>query len=76
VLHAGTRLDADGRLVTAAGRVLSVVGTGADLAAARATAYRAVERIRIRGGHHRTDIAAAAAAAGPAGVRDAPAVMS
>ena len=37
--------------------------TGADLAAARAAAYAAVERIRIRGAHHRTDIAAAVAEA-------------
>src|SRR5205823_265339 len=58
VLHAGTGLDADGRVVTAGGRVLSVVGTGRDLAAARATAYQALGRIRLRGGHSRTDIAA------------------
>ena len=63
VLHAGTSLDADGRVVTAGGRVLSVVGTGADLAAAREAAYAAVERIRIRGAHHRSDIAAAVAGA-------------
>ena len=57
VLHAGTGLDADGRVVTTGGRVLSVVGTGPDLDAARATAYEAVSRIRVRGAHHRTDIA-------------------
>jgi phosphoribosylamine--glycine ligase len=57
VLHAGTGLDADGRVVTTGGRVLSVVGTGRDLADARATAYEAVSRIRLRGGHHRSDIA-------------------
>jgi len=61
VLHAGTALDADGALVTAGGRVLSVVGRGADLAAARAAAYAAVERIAFDGAHHRTDIAEAAA---------------
>jgi phosphoribosylamine--glycine ligase len=59
VLHAGTALDADGRLVTAGGRVLGVTATGTDIAAARASAYEAVQRLRIRGGHHRTDIAAA-----------------
>jgi phosphoribosylamine--glycine ligase len=58
VLHAGTGVDADGRVVSTGGRVLSVVGTGRDLDAARATAYEAVSRIRLRGGHHRTDIAA------------------
>jgi phosphoribosylamine---glycine ligase len=60
VFHAGTGVDADGRVVTTAGRVLSVVGTGRDLAAARATAYEAVGRIRLRGAHYRTDVAASA----------------
>jgi len=36
-----------------------VVGTGRDLDTARATAYRAVDAIDLRGSHHRTDIAAA-----------------
>lgn len=60
VLHAGTRLDR-GVPVSAGGRVLDVVGTGPTLAAARDTAYTAVDRIRLRGSHHRTDIAATAA---------------
>jgi len=59
VLQAGTSLDGDGRLVTAGGRVLGVTATGPDLAAARASAYEAVRRLRIRGSHYRTDIAAA-----------------
>ena len=59
VLHAGTSLDADQRVVTAGGRVLSVVGTGPTLDDARSTAYEATERIRIRGAHHRSDIAGA-----------------
>ncbi|QFG22741.1 phosphoribosylamine--glycine ligase [Actinomadura sp. WMMB 499] len=59
VLHAGTSLDMeDGRLRASGGRVLSVVGTGADLPAARAAAYSAVSEIGLRGSHHRTDIAA------------------
>lgn len=58
VLHAGTSTDADDALVSAGGRVLSVVGTGTDLEAARATAYTAVDRIGLRGSHHRRDIAA------------------
>jgi phosphoribosylamine--glycine ligase len=57
VLHAGTDADAEGRVVATGGRVLSVVGTGEDLDAARAAAYRAVRRIRLRGGQHRGDIA-------------------
>ena len=40
VLHAGTRRRDDGAVVSAGGRVLSVVGTGPDLAAARDDAYR------------------------------------
>ncbi len=60
VLHAGTRRDDQGQVVSAGGRVLSVVGTGPDLAQARAVAYRAVERIELAGSHHRRDIAAAA----------------
>lgn len=57
VLHAGTALDDDGRLVAAGGRVLSVVGTGATLAQARAVAYDAAGRIALEGGQVRTDIA-------------------
>jgi phosphoribosylamine--glycine ligase len=61
VLHAGTRRDEAGRVVSAGGRVLSVTATGADLAEARERAYRAVARIRLDGSHHRTDIAQRAA---------------
>ena len=59
VLHAGTRFDEARVVVSSGGRVLSVVGTGRDLDTARATAYRAVDAIDLRGSHHRTDIAAA-----------------
>jgi phosphoribosylamine--glycine ligase len=45
--------------------VLNVVGTGPDLAAARAVAYAAAARIRMRGGWFRNDIAAEAARAAP-----------
>ena len=57
VLHAGTAIAPDGRLVSSGGRVLNVVGTGADVAAARAAAYAAAGRIRMRGGWYRKDIA-------------------
>jgi phosphoribosylamine--glycine ligase len=60
VLHAGTALDKGGSLVSAGGRVLSVVATGADLAQARERAYRAVDLIKLKGSTHRTDIALAA----------------
>ncbi|MFO0560443.1 MAG: phosphoribosylamine--glycine ligase [Polyangiales bacterium] len=55
VLHAGTR-ELDGRIVTAGGRVLTVTARGATLREARARAYRAVELVRIRGSHYRSDI--------------------
>ncbi|MFV0427809.1 MAG: phosphoribosylamine--glycine ligase [Arachnia sp.] len=55
VLQAGTRLDGD-VLVSAGGRVLSVVGVGEDLAAARNRAYCFAERIGYTSGFHRTDI--------------------
>jgi phosphoribosylamine--glycine ligase len=57
VLHAGTRRRDDGAVVSAGGRVLSVVGTGADLAAAREDAYRRLDGVHLAGSHHRTDIA-------------------
>ena len=56
------RADGAGQLVSAGGRVLNVVGTGPDLAAARAAAYQAAGRIQMRGGWFRTDIAEQAAA--------------
>ncbi|WNG86864.1 phosphoribosylamine--glycine ligase [Mycobacterium sp. ITM-2016-00317] len=61
VLHAGTARAEDGSLVSSGGRVLTVVGTGADLAAARADAYRTTEGIRLPGSHFRRDIGLAAA---------------
>jgi phosphoribosylamine--glycine ligase len=60
VLHAGTARDDDGTLVSAGGRVLSVVALGDSLAQARERAYAAVGSIELEGSHHRTDIALAA----------------
>lgn len=57
VIHAGTALDAHGRLVTAGGRVLAVTAVGADLDEARTRAYSGVAAIRIKGSHYRSDIA-------------------
>jgi phosphoribosylamine--glycine ligase len=61
VLHAGTAKRDDGAVVSSGGRVLSVVGTGADLAAAREVAYSLLGSIRLPGSHFRTDIGLAAA---------------
>jgi len=62
VLHAGTRRREDGAVVSAGGRVLSVVGTGDDLAAAREDTYAKLARVHLTGSHHRADIAARALA--------------
>jgi len=67
VLHAGTALNAAGELVASGGRVLSVVGTGADLAAARDAAYAGVAQVVLDGSQHRTDIARRAAQDATAG---------
>ena len=58
VFHAGTRRDGavGDPVVTAGGRVLGVTAYGADLAAARARAYGAIEQIRFDGMHFRRDI--------------------
>ena len=49
--------------MSAGGRVLNVVGSGPDIAAARDAAYRLAATISLRGGWYRHDIAAAALAA-------------
>jgi phosphoribosylamine--glycine ligase len=56
--HAGTALDEEGRLVSAGGRVLSVVAVGTTFAEARERAYEATRRIELEGAQYRTDIAA------------------
>ncbi|MCX5211805.1 phosphoribosylamine--glycine ligase [Kitasatospora sp. NBC_00240] len=61
VLHAGTRLDGTGQVLSAGGRVLSVTATGTDLAEARTRAYDALALISLKGSQHRTDIALKAA---------------
>ncbi|MHB8452471.1 MAG: phosphoribosylamine--glycine ligase [Mycobacteriales bacterium] len=57
VLHAGTRREPDGAVVSAGGRVLSVVATGPTLADARGSAYAAVAGLGFDGAHYRRDIA-------------------
>jgi phosphoribosylamine--glycine ligase len=56
VLHAGTSAIQDD-VVASGGRVLSIVGTGPDLATARDRAYAGVDAIHLLGSQHRTDIA-------------------
>ena len=57
VFHAGTRLDAQQRVVTAGGRVLTVCALGDDIDAARQQAYSRVGELSFRGAFFRRDIA-------------------
>ncbi len=56
IFHAGTKRNAEGQLVTAGGRVLSVTGVGANLEEARTRAYAACDRIQFAGKQLRRDI--------------------
>ncbi|WP_028484204.1 phosphoribosylamine--glycine ligase [Thioalkalivibrio sp. ALE17] len=56
VFHAGTARDAEGRIVTAGGRVLCVVGLGANVKSAQKKAYAAVHQIHFDDIYCRTDI--------------------
>jgi len=56
IFHAGTALDASGRLVAAGGRVLNVTASGRTVTEASARAYEAVGRIDWPGGFCRRDI--------------------
>jgi phosphoribosylamine--glycine ligase len=55
VYHMGTTLK-EGKLVSAGGRVLMVVGRGKDLAEAREMALRDIEQMKCEGLFHRSDI--------------------
>ena len=62
VFHAGTKTaatrgDSSSEVVTDGGRVLTVVGRGASLAAARERTYAAAQGITFFGSFYRTDIA-------------------
>ncbi|MDO4318788.1 MAG: phosphoribosylamine--glycine ligase [Lachnospiraceae bacterium] len=56
VFHAGTKKDAEGRIVTNGGRVLGVTALGADLKQARANAYAATEWVQFANKYKRNDI--------------------
>ena len=58
VFHAGTRMGADGRLLTDGGRVFAVTGVGDTLAEARARAYAGLGRVAFDGMQYRRDIGA------------------
>lgn len=56
VFHAGTKRSADGRLVTAGGRVLNVTALAPTIEEARSRAYRACDMIQFQGVQCRRDI--------------------
>ena len=56
VFHAGTAMK-DGKLVTNGGRVLGVVGRGADISSAVDAAYAAAAKISFKDVYYRKDIA-------------------
>ena len=64
VFHAGARRAEDGSeaVVTAGGRVLTVVGLGDTVGEARGRAYRRIAGISFEGAFYRWDIAGVAAA--------------
>ena len=64
VFHAGTSLDAEGRVLTAGGRVLNVTALGSTISVAKLNAYRAVKLIRWDGAWCRKDISDKAIGAG------------
>jgi phosphoribosylamine---glycine ligase len=69
VFHSGTAVR-DGQLVTAGGRVLTVVGSGRDYRQAIDVAYDAAGRISFDGLHMRRDIAFKALESSGFGTRD------
>ncbi len=54
--HAGSKFDAEGRIVTNGGRVLGVTAKGADLKEARKNAYAATEWVSFDNKYMRSDI--------------------
>ncbi len=57
VFHAGTKTGSNGQILTAGGRVLTVVATGKDLNEARKKVYANLPRINFKDCHYRKDIA-------------------
>jgi phosphoribosylamine--glycine ligase len=58
IVHAGTARDSQVGLISAGGRVLTVVGLGEDIDEARSRAYESIAEIRLDGAFYRHDIAA------------------
>lgn len=60
VFHAGTKIDKDGDVVTAGGRVLSATAFSVTFQAARRKAYSMIKKIAFDGAYYRKDIGAQA----------------
>jgi phosphoribosylamine--glycine ligase len=56
VFHAGTKLDANGNILTNGGRVIAVTSFGNSIEEALATSYKSVEQITYKGKYFRKDI--------------------
>jgi phosphoribosylamine--glycine ligase len=57
IFHAGTKAGAEGKVLTAGGRVLGLTAWGASLDHARERAYRLADRVTFDACHFRRDIA-------------------
>lgn len=57
IFHAGTRLDEDGNVVTAGGRVLCVTALGDSVTEAQQRAYALLQEVSWKDAYFRTDIA-------------------
>jgi phosphoribosylamine--glycine ligase len=67
VFHAGTSVDAKGRVITAGGRVLTLVATGSTIEEAAQEAYRAP--VRFEGMQRRSDIGRNPSPPGPLSIK-------
>ncbi|MFM7710916.1 MAG: phosphoribosylglycinamide synthetase C domain-containing protein, partial [Ferruginibacter sp.] len=54
--HAGTRLDTDGQVITAGGRVLAVTALAASLSEAAYVCRQSLQQIQFEGMYYRRDI--------------------
>ncbi|MBL8888359.1 MAG: phosphoribosylamine--glycine ligase [Planctomycetaceae bacterium] len=57
IFHAGTKLNEQGQVITAGGRVLGVTAIGDNIAQAKQRAYEAIKLVRWKGAWCRKDIA-------------------